>query len=154
MHPLQEKIYQIYKENNNKLPSFRKLARMIGLASAGAVAYHINELKKQGYFSPENFQSGLIKLTLKNLVHLESKSGVYVLVKNKSPFYVEETEDIKKNILEKILDKESKILKNTEEEIEEIEIAYHFIDDKNEREEMKKHLMEYYPKKGINLILE
>lgn len=154
MHPLQEKIYQIYKESNDKLPSFRKLAKMLGLASAGAVAYHINELKKNGYFSPENFESGLIKLTLKNIIRLESKSGVYVLVKNEVPFFVEETDNIKKNILEKILDKESEILKSMEEKIEEIEIAYHFIDEKSEREEMKKHLMEYYPKKGVRLILE
>lgn len=151
LHPLQEKIYEIYKENSDSLPSFRAIAKLIGVSSTNTVAYHVRELKKKGYFSPESFENGIVKFNLQNLMAFEAKAGVYVLLKNKKPFYVNETDDMKKDILEKILDKESSILKEIKDDIERIDIAYHFMEDKKEREELKNYLREYYPKKGINL---
>jgi DNA-binding transcriptional regulator YhcF (GntR family) len=48
MHPIQEKLLKIYKEENSKFPTFRELAKILGVASTNTVAYHINQLKKRG----------------------------------------------------------------------------------------------------------
>lgn len=152
LHPLREKIFQIYKENNDSLPPFREIAKIIGVSSTNTVAYHVDNLKRHGYFSPGNFENGIVKLNLINLIGLESKAGVYVLLQNKKPFYVNETANIKKDIMKKIMDDDSKILKEIKDNIEAIEIAYHFIEDKKERGELKEYLLEYYPKHGITLL--
>lgn len=144
LHPLQEKIFQIFKENDGNLPSFREIARIIKVASTNTVAYHINQLKKEGYFEINNSDKGIVRLNLKTLLNFENKSGVYVLLKNKKPIYVEEALDIKNDILGKFIKNDSLFLEELKKGNENISIAYSIIKDQDERNELKNYLRNIY----------
>src|SRR3989344_6829292 len=152
MHPLQQKIIEIYKENGNILPSFRALAKALEVASLNTVAYHINQLKKNGYLKETLNTSGVMPLNLRNILNLASKSGVYVILKNKLPLYIEETGDIKNSVL-KILNAEDPldrdVLKAIENDLDEITIAYYFIADPEERRRTKEYVVGVYQDKKI-----
>ena len=152
MHPLQQKIIEIYKENGNLLPSFRALAKALEVASLNTVAYHINQLKKGGYLKEVLNTSGVMPLNLKNILNLSSKSGVYIILKNELPLYIEETEDIKKSIFKMLntdnpLDKEA--LKTIENDLDKITIAYYLISDPEERKKTKEYVLGVYQNKKI-----
>ena len=152
MHPLQQKIIEIYKENGNLLPSFRMLAKALEVASLNTVAYHINQLKKGGYLKEVLNTSGVMPLNLKNILNLSSKSGVYIILKNELPLYIEETEDIKKSIFKMLntdnpLDKEA--LKTIENDLDKITIAYYLISDPEERKKTKEYVLGVYQNKKI-----
>lgn len=167
LHPLQQQILKIYEENNNNLPSYRELLKTLKVSSLNTIAYHINQLKKNGYFELQNHRSGLVKFNIKNLLNFESKSGVYVLIKNKKPFYVNEAEDIKKDLIKKIESKIINPLTNSSEKIsyadtliqmikehsEKIFIAYYLIENSTERKNLKNHLISFYKENGIELII-
>lgn len=149
MHEIQQKIIEIYKENNNALPSFRALAKELDVASLNTVAYHINQLKKNGYLKEALNASGVIHFNLRNILDLASESGVYVILKDKTPLHIEETNDIKKSIL-KILDPETPLdrdaLKAIENDLEKITIAYYLISDSEERKKIKEYVVGVYQK--------
>ena len=152
MHPLQQKIIEIYKENGNLLPSFRALAKALEVASLNTVAYHINQLKKSGYLKEVLNTNGVMPLNLKNILNLSSKSGVYIILKNELPLYIEETEDIKKSIFKMLntddpLDKEA--LKTIENDLDKITIAYYLIADPIERKNTKEYVIGVYQDKKI-----
>jgi len=152
MHPLQQKIIEIYKENGNLLPSFRALAKALEVASLNTVAYHINQLKNNGYLKETLNTSGVLPLNLKNILNLSSKSGVYIILKNELPLYIEETDDIKKSIFrilgaETPLDKEA--LKTIENDLNKITIAYYLIADPEERKKTKEYVIRVYQDKKI-----
>ena len=151
MHPLQAKIYQIYKNNNNALPPFRTLAKEIGVASLNTVSYHVNQLKKNGYFELSSQPNGIIKLSVKTILGLENQKGICVLLINDKPFHLFESEDIKSSLLEKI-SHPSEILEKIKSDPENTNIAYYIIDDADERTELKKHLLEYYKNQNISLL--
>lgn len=151
LNPLQEKIYQIYKENNGVLPPFRKIAKMIGVSSTNTVAYHIGKLKKEGYFSPGASRNGVVELNLKNLIGLELKAGVYVLLKKNIPFYIGESENIKSHIVKEIIGIDSPAAEEIKNDLEKIQIAYYLIDDATERENLKNHLIDFYKEKGFSI---
>lgn len=144
MNPYQRKIYDIYKENGEKLPPFRQLAKIIGVSSLNTVSYHVNQLKKQGYFNLEKESNAVIKLNLKNLVSLENKKGVFVLLEGKTPFSVHSSENIKASLIEQISNTDSELVKKIKSDSEKINLAYYLIDDETEREDLKKHLVEFY----------
>src|SRR3989344_4670996 len=149
LHPVQEKIYQIYKEAGKLLP-YRELAKILGVSSLNTVSYHINQLKKKGYFAVEKESKGVVPLNIKNLLNFESKKGLYVLLKNNKPFYVKETEDIKKSLLEKIVDNGSPVFLKIKAEAnpENISIAYYLIDDPQKRKDLEQYLKKYYSDQG------
>ncbi len=152
LSPLQEKILNIYHNNDNVLPSFRKLAKMIEVSSINTVAYHINELKRKGYFGLEGLGSGIVKFTIQNLLNFESKEGVYVLLNGKIPFYVNESENIKNHILENVFkNNNSPVLDLIKNNPNKINIAYNLINEPEKRAELKNHLLEFYPKQGIKI---
>ena len=142
---------EIYK-NGGKLPTFRELAKILGVASLNTVSYHIKQLKKNGHLGLADFENGLVRLNLKNILDFESKAGVFVLLKNKTPFHVGESENIKNHLLEKIAQTDSSLQKTIKEEVENIHIAYYLISDSKEREELKSHLIEYYSQQGESLL--
>lgn len=144
MHPIQEKIYQIYTENNNSLPSYRQLIKMVGVSSLNTVAYHVAQLKKAGYFDLANESNAIIKLTLKNLINLDNKPGVFVILENKTPLSVHSSENIKSSIMEQISNNNSPLIEKIKNNPEKINIAYHIIDTSEEREDLKNHLINFY----------
>lgn len=152
MHPIQQKIIEIYKENNNSLPSFRALAKILGVASLNTVFYHINQLKKNGYLKETLNVSGVMPLNLGNILNLASKSGVYVILKNNHPLYIGETDNIKNSIL-KILIAEDPLdtdaLKAIEDDLDKITIAYYLISDPEERKKTKEYVIGVYQNKKI-----
>ena len=150
-HPLQEKIYQIYKDNNGVLPPFRKIAKMIGVSSTNTVAYHINALKKKGLFSPELSTNGTVELNLKNLIGLDGKPGVYVLLNKKTPFYVGESENIKSHLIREIIGIEESAIKELKNNSDNINIAYHILESNNKRKELKNYLIDFYKEKGFDV---
>lgn len=144
MNPIQQKIYQIYKENNGNLPTYRDLAKMLNVSSLNTVSYHINQLKKNGYFSINFSKQAIIQLNLKNILNFENQSGVYAIFKNKTPIVVESTENIKKSLMEKLNESDSSIINCLKENPEKIFIAYSLIDDTDKKEEIKKYLSKLY----------
>lgn len=150
MHEIQQKIIEIYKENNNSLPSFRALAKILKVASLNTVAYHINQLKKNGYLKETLNTSGVMPLNLRNILNLASKPGVYIILKNKTPLYIGEADDIKKNIF-KILIAEDPLdtdtLKAIKDDLDKITIAYYLIADPEERKRTKEYVVGVYQNK-------
>ncbi|MEK7549296.1 MAG: hypothetical protein AAB496_02300 [Patescibacteria group bacterium] len=144
LHPFQEKIFQIFKDNGGSLPSFRQLAKELNVSSTNTVAYHMGILKKKGFLAIDSLDKGMVELNLLTLLNLESKSGVYVILKNKKPIYVNETEDIKNDIIEKFIKNDSPFLKELKEKNDGISIAYSIIEDQNKRNELKTHLQNLY----------
>ncbi len=151
LHPSQEKIYQIFKQNNNSLPSYREISRVIGVSSTNTVSHHIKQLKKKGYFGVSNAVNDIVPFNLKILLDFENKAGVYVLLKNKTPFYVGAAKDIKKDILTALDSGNADFMTIIKESAENIQIAYYIIKDEQKRNELKKELKEYYLKKGFLL---
>lgn len=151
MHPIQQKIYKLFKQNQNKLPSYREIAKVIGVASTNTVAYHIKELKEKGYLSITERKQEIIPLTLRSILHLEERPGVYVLLKGKKPFYVGATHDIKKDLTSIIANSSSKVLHSIKESIEEIAIAFHIIDNETERLHLHQDLIQKFKSEGIEL---
>jgi DNA-binding Lrp family transcriptional regulator len=151
LHPIQEEILKIYK-NGGKFPTFRELAKILGVASLNTVSYHIKQLKKNGRLGLVDFENGLIRLNLKNILDFESRAGVFVLLVGKKPFYVSESENIGSHLLEKITQADSLLQKKIKEDIENIHIAYYLISDSKERDELKTHLTEYYSQQGETLL--
>jgi len=143
LHPLQEKIRQIYKENEGFLPTFRELAKILGVSSTNTVAYHINQLKKRGELELGKEIKGVFRFNLKNILNLNSRQGVFIILKNKKALYVGESENIKKSLLE-ILESDSPILEKIKESAENISIAYYLIEDQIERKELKDYLLEKF----------
>jgi DNA-binding Lrp family transcriptional regulator len=148
-NPLREKIYQIYKENNGVLPPFRKIAKMIGVSSTNTVAYHINKLKKKGYFSPGVSKNGIVEFNLKNIIGFESKSGVYALLKKNIPFYVGESENLKSHLIGEIIGVGESAMPEIKNDLEKIQIAYYLIEDSVERKNLKDYLINFYKEKGF-----
>lgn len=144
MNLIQQKIYQIYQENNGNLPTYRDLAKMLNVSSLNTVSYHINQLKKNGYFSINFSKQAIIQLNLKTLLNFENQSGVYVIFKNKTPLIVESAENIKKNLIEKINEIDSPFINHLKENPEKIFIAYSLIDSMEKKEEMKIYLSDLY----------
>lgn len=151
LNPVQQKILQIYKDNNGRLPSFRQLAKELGVSSTNTVAYHIQQLKKNGYFAIDSAPNNIIKLNLKNILNLESKAGVYVILNKTTPLYIAESENMKNHILENVISDNSPILILIKNNYEQIKIAYHLIGDSTERAELKNHLLNFYSEKGIKI---
>jgi DNA-binding Lrp family transcriptional regulator len=151
LHPIQKEVLKIYK-TNGKLPTFRKLAEILNVASLNTVSYHVKQLKKNGHLGLADFENGLIRLNLKNILDFESKPGVFVLLLGKKPFYVAESGNIKNHLLEKIAQNDSPLLKKIKNETEKIHIAYYLIPDSQEREELKNHLTEYYSRQNETLL--
>lgn len=152
MNPIQQKIIEIYKENNNSLPSFRALAKTLEVASLNTVSYHINQLKKNGYLKETLNTSGVMPLNLRNILNLSSKPGVYIILKNNTPLYIGEADDIKENIF-KILTAEDPLdtdaLKDIKDDLDKITIAYYLIADPEERKKTEEYVVGVYSDKKI-----
>lgn len=144
MNLIQQKIYQIYKENNGSLPTYRNLAKALNVSSLNTISYHINQLKKNGYFSINFSKQAIVQLNLKNLLNFENQSGVYAIFKDKTPLAVESSENIKKSLIEKINEADSPFISYLKENPEKIFIAYSLIEDSAKRTEMKKYLSDLY----------
>ena len=156
MNSIQQKILEIYKGSGYKLPPFRELAKAVGVSSTNTVAYHVNKLKENGYLGIARTENGVVKLNLKNLLELNLKSGVYVLLQNlpagrQEPFYIGEAENIKKHLLDNVIKSEGKGLDEIEKDPDGISIAYYFLNNPEERENLKIYLIELYSQKGFKL---
>lgn len=174
MHILQQQILEIYKSNGSKLPPFRQLAKELNVASLNTVSYHVNQLKKSGAFGIGNQPNGIINFNIKNLLDFENKSGVYVLMKNKKPFYIGSNENIKNDIIEILqtnsispispispigpispinpIISKSSILDEIKSDPEKITIAYYITENPLDREELKNHLINFYSEQKIKLL--
>jgi len=149
--PLQKKILALYKEKEGELPSFRELAKLIGVSSTNTISYHIKKLKEKGYLGIDKAQNAIVEINIKTLSVLFGKSGVYVLLENKVPFLVSSAENIFENIIDEIKNKKG-VLERIKNSSAKIMIAYYLIDDRSEREDLKKHLIDFYKNQKINLL--
>lgn len=144
MNTIQQKIYQIYQENNCNLPTYRNLAKLLNVSSLNTVAYHINQMKKKGYFSINNSKQAIVHLNLKTLLEFENQSGVYVIFNYKNPLIIESAENIKTSLIEKINEQNSLLASAIKEFPDKIFIAYSLIEDSAKRTEMKNYLSNLY----------
>ncbi len=149
MNKVQKSIYQIYRDNNGKFPPYRQLAKIIGVSSTNTIAYHINKLREEGYLNLSNESNGIVKLTIKNLIDFSPKSGVYVILKNKDPFYIGESNNMQKHLIGNILENDGPVLSQIKENLNAINIAYYIINEISEKEILKNHLIEFYKSKGF-----
>ena len=139
LHPIQEKLRKIHNENGGKFPTFRELAKILGVSSTNTVAFHINQLKKHGYLNLNKETKGVVRFNLKNLLNLNNKQGVFVLLKNKKPLYVGESDNIKKSLME-ILENDSPLLEKIKDDLENVSVAFSVVNEPFERNELKKFL--------------
>ena len=149
--PIQQKILAIYEKHGGNLPAFRKLSKLIGVSSTNTVHYHIKRLKESGHLQIGKFENGVVELNFKNLLHLENKSGVYVLLENKKPFFVSSAENLSEDISSSIKNNKD-ISDKIKNGAQKIMIAYYLIGDKQERKDLKNHLVDFYSKQKINLL--
>lgn len=149
MHPIQKKIIDAFETNNGVLPSFRELARIAGVASTNTVAYHVERLRKGGYLDIGRLPSNVVRFTLKTLISLEGKPGVYVLLEGDRPFHVGSGNDMKRYLVEQVLGVERPALDRLRAMPETIMIAYHISDNVADREELERHLRNHYREKGF-----
>ena len=151
LHPLQEKIYNMFKKNKNALPSFRAIAKEIGVSSTNTVAYHIKELRQKGYLSIHAVKQDIVPLSLRSILHLEGRGGVYVLLKNNKPFFVGEADDMKRDLTRIINNPASCAVDKIKESVEEIYMAFHLVDDEEERKNTYQYLVSHYKDSGNTL---
>lgn len=143
---VQRQIISLFKENKNKLPSYREIAKKIGISSTNTVFYHVKILKRMGYL--QNHAAGISDLTFKTILNLQGKSGVYVIFEEskgeRKPMYVGEAEDIKKDFFLKINGENQCIAKKISDGMEKVEIAFYSISDSEKRKETHRMLAEKY----------
>ncbi len=149
--PIQKKILAIYEKHGGNLPAFRELSKLIGVSSTNTVHYHIKRLKESGYLQIGKFENGVVELNLKNLLHLENKGGVFVLLENKIPFFVSSGKNIMEDIFKLITEKKN-IFEKIKNSNQKIMIAYHFIGNESERENLKDHLLEFYKNQKMKIL--
>lgn len=150
LSPLQEKIIRIFEANSGVLPSFRAIAKEIGVSSTNTVSYHVNKLKELGYLNASKSASAKVKFTLKNVLNLAGKPGVYVLLSANSPFYIGSAENLKADIIKNAVRENEPALTEIEAQPEKVDIAYHIVEDAVERESLKEHLVDFYKQKGFH----
>ncbi|GEM_PF-2239543 len=140
LHKIQKKIIDLFKENENKLPSFRKIAKEIGVSSTNTVAYHVQILKERGYFLlPSSLENGIIPLNLRAILHLSRIGGVYVLLRAdkglNTPIFVGESGDMKQHILEQISSNPC-LEKIISDDLETLSLAFYAIGDDASRKKL------------------
>lgn len=148
MNQIQEKIIQVFNSNGGKLPSFRKLAQIVGVSSTNTIAYHIDRLKKNGYLEIGKAHQGVAKFSVKSILNLERKPGLYVLLKKNKPFYLATGQNIKEDIIKNVIGVDACPISNLDSDIENITIAYHIIENPEDQEELKRYLIDMYNKQG------
>ena len=151
MHPIQKKIIEAFESNNGILPSFRELARIVGVASTNTVAYHVERLRKGGYLDAGTLTNNIVPLTLKTLLSLEGKPGVCVLLDRDRPFHIGSSDDMKRHLLEWAVGVDRPAVVQLRNLSDAITIAYHISEQAADREELERHLREYYREKGYRV---
>lgn len=151
MNSTQQKILDLFERNKGILPSFRDIAKEVGVASTSTVSYHINQLKKNGHLDIAESPQGIMNLSLKTIFALDGKPGVYVALCDGKPFFIGSSTNIRRHILESIIGLERSPFPQVSERTESVTIAFHVIPDETEQGNLKKHLSDFYQEKGINI---
>ncbi|HBI25601.1 MAG: LexA repressor [Candidatus Wolfebacteria bacterium GW2011_GWC2_39_22] len=148
----QKQIVELYEKNGGVLPSFREIARQIGVASTNTVSYHIDQLRKKGYLDIGRSPQGIANLSLKTVFALDAKPGVYVMLCAGKPFTIGSTTNMRKHILETVVGvNTSSPFPEVRAKLEQVTIAFHIIENEQERADLKQHLSDYYRTKGIEI---
>lgn len=150
IHPLQQRILAILEEKQ-KLPRFRELTKILGVASTNTVAYHINILRRKGYLHAHDALRGIIELTIKNLASLPHKGGVYVLYVGKKPFFVAYANDIPSHLID-LLQSDADFKELLKSAAGAVTMAYHFIPESEEQKDLAEHLCRYYEALGHTVL--
>lgn len=151
MNSTQQKILDLFEKNGGVLPSFREIAKEIGVASTNTVSYHIDRLRKNGYLDIAQSPQGIANLSLKAILALDGKPGVYVVLCAGKPFFIGSSTSIKKHILESVVGIESSPFPQVTDQTKSVTIAFHVVPDEQERNNLKQHLREFYRAKGIDI---
>lgn len=151
MTKAQKQILEIYENNGGSLPSFREIARQIGVASTNTVSYHIERLRKNGYLDIGRSPHGMANLSLKTILALDTRPGVYVVLCANKPFHIGSSVNIRKDILETVIGVDRSPFPQVIDKPDELSIAYHIIEDASERADLKQYLIEFYRTKGITI---
>ena len=151
MTKAQKQILEIYERNGGSLPSFREIAKQIGVASTNSVSYHIERLRKNGYLDIGHSPQGMATLSIKTILALNAKPGVYVALCANKPFYIGSSTNIRKHLLEAVIGIDRSPFPQLIDQPEKITIAYHIIEDEAERTDLKQYLSDFYRTKGISI---
>ena len=151
MTKAQKQILDIFEKNGGVLPSFREIARQIGVSSTNTASYHIERLRKNGYLDIGHSPQGMANLSLKTILALDAKPGVYVVLCANKPFHIGSSTNIRKDILETVISTDRSPFSQVIGKPDELSIAYHIIESEPERADLKQYLLEFYQAKGIDI---
>ena len=151
MTKAQKQIIDIFEKNGGVLPPFREIARQIGVSSTNTVSYHIERLRKNGYLDIGRSPQGMANLSLKTILAMDAKPGVYVVLCANKPFYIGSSTNIRKDIIETIIGVDRSPFPQVVGKPDELSIAYHIIESESERADLKQYLTEFYRTKGIDI---
>jgi len=151
MTKAQKQIIDIFEKNGGVLPPFREIARQIGVSSTNTVSYHIERLRKNGYLDIGRSPQGMANLSLKTILAMDAKPGVYVVLCANKPFYIGSSTNIRKDIIETIIGVDRSPFPQVVDKPDELSIAYHIIESESERADLKQYLTEFYRTKGIDI---
>lgn len=151
MTKTQKKILELYEKNGGILPSFRDIARQIGVSSTNTVSYHIERLRKNGYLDIGHSPQGMVNLSLKTIIGLDAKPGVYVILCADKPFHIGSSDNMRKHILETVVGVDRSPFAQVADHPDNLTIAFHIIENESERADLKRHLSDYYRTKGIGI---
>lgn len=151
MNRTQQKMLNLFEKNNGELPSFREIAREIGVASTNTVSYNIDQLRKKGYLDIALSPNGITNLSIKTILALDGKPGVYVALCNGKPFFIGSSTNIREHLLKSVVGIDRSPFPQVVEQIESVTIAFHIIQDEYEREDLRQHLSDFYRAKGIDI---
>jgi len=151
MTKAQKQIIDIFEKNGGVLPPFREIARQIGVSSTNTVSYHIERLRKNGYLDIGRSPQGMANLSLKTILAMDAKPGVYVVLCANKPFYIGSSTNIRKDIIETIIGVDRSPFPQVVDKPDELSIAYHIIESESERADLKQYLIEFYRTKGIDI---
>ena len=151
MHPIQKKIIEAFEANGGVLPSFRELARVVGVASTNTVSYHVERLRKAGHLDAGSLTNNIVPLTLKTILSLEGRPGVCVLLDNNRPIHIGSSTDMKRHLLEKVVGVGRPALASLRGMPDAITIAYYVSENGAERDELERQLREHYRVNGFSV---
>jgi biotin operon repressor len=151
MNRTQQKILDLFEKNNGKLPSFREIAKEVGVSSTNTVSYNIDQLRKNGYLDIALSPNGITNLSIKTILALDGKPGVYVALCAGKPFFIGSSTNIRKHLLESVIGVDWSPFPQVVDQTESVTIAFHIVPDEHERNDLKQHLSDFYRTKGITI---
>ncbi|MBI4159913.1 hypothetical protein HY504_01975 [Candidatus Wolfebacteria bacterium] len=143
-HQVQRKILLLFKENGNKLPPFRSIAKHVGVSSTNTVAHHVKILKSKGFLiSPGGAKAHIAPFNLRAILNFRGVPGVYMVVREdrgrNDRVFIAQSDNVGEHVLRSML--ENALLEEAiQEHSESLRIALYSIEDEEARVKLLEEL--------------